>query len=61
MPKKVECAREAQDSLDIGIYFEPLEQRLLLSASWEGGVDTPSPDLQKDTQSTIATEADAFF
>ena len=33
-----------QNAKDIGVCFEPLEPRLLLSGSWGAGVDAPSPD-----------------
>ena len=44
MRKNTKRIRLKQNAKDIGIFFEPLEPRLLLSGSWGAGVDAPSPD-----------------
>ena len=42
--------------MPIGICFEPLEPRLLLSGSWGGGIDAPSPDAQLNTDGGFGPE-----
>jgi len=46
---------------DIGICFEPLEPRVLLSGSWGAAVASPSPDLNPNTQGDFTQETAALF
>ena len=45
----------------IGVCFEPLEPRLLLSGSWAAGVDNPSPDPQPNNQDGFTQESGVLF
>ena len=45
---------------DIGVCFEPLEPRLLLSGSWGAGVDGPSPDPQASAHDGFTQETVVF-
>ena len=56
MRKKIKRIRIKQNDKEIGVCFEPLEPRLLLSGSWGTGVDAPSPDSQQNTHSGFAQE-----
>ena len=61
MPKELKRARQAQSSLDIGVYFEPLECRLLLSGSWDGAViDNQFQDSQQPSQHFVEAEYFTF-
>ncbi len=42
--------------MPIGICFEPLEPRLLLSGSWGGGVEAPSLDSQPNSDDGFGTD-----
>ena len=61
MRKKIERIRRKRNVEDIGICFEPLEPRLLLSGSWGAGVDNPSPDPQPNTQGDFTQETAVLF
>ena len=61
MLKKGQKIRKARNALGIGICFEPLEPRLLLSGSWGVGIDTPSQDSEVHTQSDFAQDTVAFI
>ena len=43
-------------AIPIGICFEPLEPRLLLSGSWGAGIEVSSPDLQSNAHSNFAQQ-----
>ena len=45
----------------IGVCFEPLEPRLLLSGSWAAGMDNPSPDPQPNNQDGFTQETGVLF
>ena len=45
----------------IGVCFEPLEPRLLLSGSWAAGMDNPSPDPQPNNQDGFTQESGVLF
>ncbi len=49
MLKKVTRIRKEPQELPIGICFEPLEPRLLLSGSWGAGAEAASPDSQANS------------
>ncbi len=55
MRKKVERIRNKRNGPDVGIRFEALEPRLLLSGSWGAGADGPSPDTQASTPGDFST------
>ena len=62
MLKNLKRILKLPENTNFGICFEPLEPRLLLSGSVEGGIDSPSPNtfqnLQTDsTQETVAIGA----
>ena len=61
MRKKIERIRRKRNAKDIGICFEPLEPRLLLSGSWAAGMESPSPDLQLNTRSDFTQETGVPF
>ncbi|MEN8762158.1 MAG: DUF4347 domain-containing protein, partial [Thiogranum sp.] len=54
--KKGQWVRKKRHALAIGICFEPLEPRLLLSGSWGAGVDAPSHDSQTSTHGGFTQE-----
>ena len=60
MRKKIKRIRIKQNAKDIGVCFEPLEPRLLLSGSWGAGVDAPSSDSQQNTHGGFAQETVVF-
>ena len=57
----IERIRRKRNAEDIGICFEPLELRLLLSGSWGAGVDNHSPDPQPNTQGDFTQETAVLF
>ena len=64
MKKKGQNTRNNHHTLAVGICFEPLEPRLLLSGSWGAGVDASPSDSQANTpdergRETVALHADA--
>ena len=64
MLKKGKRIRKKHSALAVGICFEPLEPRLLLSGSWGAGVDASSEESQANApggfgQETVALHADA--
>ena len=64
MLKKGQSTRNKRHTLAVGICFEPLEPRLLLSGSWGAGVDASPADSQANTpdergRETVALHADA--
>ena len=61
MRKKIERIRKKRNAKDIGICFEPLEPRLLLSGSWGAGMENPSPDSQLNTQGDFTQETAVLF
>ena len=56
MRKKIKRIRIKQNAKDIGVCFEPLEPRLLLSGSWGAGVDRPTLDSQLNPAGTIGPQ-----
>ena len=56
MRKNIKRIRKKQNAKDIGVCFEPLEPRLLLSGSWGAGVDVPSPDSQPNSHGGFTQE-----
>lgn len=61
MRKMVGRNKRKQNTEDIGICFEPLEPRVLLSGSWGAAVASPSPDLNPNTQGDFTQETAALF
>jgi hypothetical protein len=61
MRKKIERIRRKRNAEDIGICFEPLDPRLLLSGSWGAGMDNPSPDPQPNTHGNFTQESGVLF
>ena len=61
MLRKGQRIRKKRNALDIGICFEPLEPRLLLSGSWGAAIDSPSPDSDANTQGDFAQDTVAFY
>ena len=64
MKKRGKRASNAQQASNIGICFEALEPRLLLSGSWGAVIDGPGPEFQADclidlTQGSVLSYADA--
>ena len=60
MLKNKKWFQKTPDVYDIGIFFEPLEPRLLLSGSMEAGIDSPSPDSFQNTQTDVTQESVAI-
>ncbi|MEN8809564.1 MAG: DUF4347 domain-containing protein, partial [Desulfobacterales bacterium] len=56
MRKKIKRIRIKQNAKDIGVCFEPLEPRLLLSGSWGAAVDGPSSDSQLNPHGDFGSE-----
>jgi len=61
MRKKVGRNKRKQNTEDIGICFEPLEPRVLLSGSWGAGVDSSSLDSQPNVQGDFTQETGVLF
>ncbi len=60
MRKKIKRISIDREAAGIGICFEPLEPRLLLSGSWGAVVDAPSPDSHSTASSEFGPEMDTF-
>ena len=56
MRKKIDQTKTIKKAKDIGIFFEPLEPRLLLSGSWGAGVGGPSPDSPTGLPASFGSE-----
>ena len=61
MRKKIERIRRKRNAEDIGICFEPLEPRLLLSGSWAAGAESASLDPQPTVQGDFTQETASLF
>ncbi|BBO69402.1 hypothetical protein DSCA_33320 [Desulfosarcina alkanivorans] len=61
MRKKGEPIKREPNHKGIGIHFEPLEPRILLSGSWGTGMDSPAPDIQAGPRSDFAQDTVAIY
>ena len=64
MKKKGQNTQNNHHTLAVGVCFEPLEPRLLLSGSWGAGVDASPAESQANApggfgQETVVLHADA--
>ena len=57
MQKKVQPTKNNWKSKNIGVQFEALEPRLLLSGSWGAAVDAPSMDSPSGSLSSLGSES----
>ena len=58
--RRVPWLRKKRHAAPIGVCFEPLEPRLLLSGSWGGGLEVSSPDIQSNAHGNFAQQTVTF-
>ena len=61
MLKKMPWVRRKHHASPLGICFEPLEPRLLLSGSWGAGIEAPAPDGLPGGENDFAQKAAAIY